>query len=123
MGKGASKPGRRRWAPALLIGFVVLTGASGASVVAVADSPTEPCYPSCPTPEPSVTPSATPSTGTQGVVVTAAVTDPGDPGKPAAETSGSVLPFTGGDYLGLALLGLLAAGIGVLLVRTSRSRR
>lgn len=51
------------------------------------------------------------------VGATAAVASPA--AAPASTSSGS-LPFTGGDVVGLAIVGAAAAGAGTILVRRSR---
>jgi hypothetical protein len=56
------------------------------------------------------------------------VTQTSDPGSGASGTSstsssGSTLPFTGGDIAGLALIGAGAVGVGYVLVRQGRRRR
>jgi hypothetical protein len=45
------------------------------------------------------------------------------PATPRPTQSGGTLPFTGGDIAGLAVVGLGAAGVGVILVRAGRRRR
>lgn len=37
-------------------------------------------------------------------------------------SSGGVLPFTGGDVIGLTVIGAAALGVGTVLVRRTRSR-
>jgi len=40
--------------------------------------------------------------------------------KPAVQTRGETLPVTGGDIMGLTIIGLAAIGAGTFLVRRSR---
>jgi hypothetical protein len=44
-------------------------------------------------------------------------------GTSSTSSSGSTLPFTGGDVAGLALIGAGAVGVGYVLTRHSRRRR
>ena len=49
-------------------------------------------------------------------------TGSGEPGSTATNNSGDALPFTGGDVVGLALIGAGAVAGGVALVRSGRKR-
>lgn len=42
-------------------------------------------------------------------------------GEEAAAEPGGTLPFTGGDVVGLAVIGALAVGAGVVLIRRSKT--
>lgn len=54
----------------------------------------------------------------------ATVTTPGGPSLALTEpTSQPTLPFTGGDIIGLTVIGAAALGAGTVLVRRTRSRR
>jgi hypothetical protein len=66
------------------------------------------------------------SAGTYPIVKGATQTsDPGSgaSGTTSTSSSGSTLPFTGGDIAGLALIGAGAVGVGYVLVRQGRRRR
>jgi hypothetical protein len=64
--------------------------------------------------------------GGGSTVVTDAISDPGDPGDPGAEAQrsiddpGTTLPFTGGDVVGLAAIGMGAVGAGLLVARARK---
>jgi hypothetical protein len=59
--------------------------------------------------------------GSTVVSPTSVVRDPVDPGS-STTSSGSSLPFTGGDVAGLAAIGAGAVGVGVVASRARRRR-
>ncbi len=80
----------------------LIAGAAGA----------DPCYVGCTTPTTGVTPSVNPAP-----VSTPAVTDGAST---TARTSSSGLAFTGADIEEMAIIGVVAIGVGAVLVRGRR---
>ena len=96
--------------PALGVLFAVPVSGLLGGGTAGADTSPPPCYPSCPTPTVTMSSGSSTTPVNDGATTTAST----------APTTSSGLAFTGADIEEMAVIGVVAIGVGTVLVRGRR---